>query len=139
MHLRSALRIAIPFAIMDRRDLAQAYGNEGPEAEAARKACADLNAIVGLKPAKFAPGQRETARLALLWGEQYLDGYIDAIGISEKRELKASIRQRQQIRSVRFEHFGKTGLEVMCENAVLVDVQDYLAARCRADGGLKRM
>ncbi|MGB6104903.1 hypothetical protein [Diaphorobacter nitroreducens] len=137
MHLRSALRLAIPFAIRDRLDLAQAYGNEGAEAEEARKACAGLKGLVGLKPSKFEPSQLEIARLALLWGEQYLDGYIDAIGTTDKQELKISIRQRHQIRSARFKHFGKTGLEVMCENAVLVDAQAYMLARIKAGRDLK--
>lgn len=104
----------------DRRDLAQAYGRMGPEAEAATQACSDLLALVGIKPAKFSDFQRETARLALLWAEQYLDGYIDAIGESSRHELKVARRQRMQIREVRFKHFGSTALEVMFQQAVLV-------------------
>lgn len=107
--------------------MARAYGGTGPDAQAARKACRELRAIAGVKPARFKSNQRETARLALLWGEQYLDGYIDAIGESDPCELQLARRQRQQIRQVRFEHFGKTALEVMGERAVRVDALEYLA------------
>ena len=126
MHLATTLRFAIPFAMHDRRDLAQAYGRMGPEAEAATQACSELLALVGIKPAKFSDSQRETARLALLWAEQYLDGYIDALGESSRQELKVARRQRMQIRKVRFEHFGSTALEVMFQQAVPVDAMSLV-------------
>ena len=126
MHLATALRFAIPFAMHDRRDLAQAYGQMGPDAEAATQACSDLLALVGIKPAKFSDSQRETARLALLWAEQYLDGYIDALGESSRHELKIARRQRMQIRKARFDHFGATALEVMSQRAKAVDVMTLL-------------
>lgn len=121
MHLVTALRFAIPLAMHDRRDLAQAYGRTGPEAAAIAQSCSDLLALLGIRTAQFTDAQRETARLALLWAEQYLDGYIDAPDDSSKHELKVARRQRMQIRKVRFEHFGPTALEVMLQKTVAVD------------------
>lgn len=134
MYLGPALRLAIPLAIKDRIDMVQAFGGVGPDAQAARSACRDLRAVVGVSPARFTPSQRETARLALLWGEQYLEGYIDAIGASNPSELKLARKQRQQIRKVRLEHFGKTAMEAMSERAVKVDAMEYLRGAAATKG-----
>ena len=106
--------------------MARVYGYEGPEAAEAEKACADLTALQGIPPAKFTAEQRESARLALVWGEQYLVGYIDALGESDKAELELSRKQRRQIRKVRFDHYGKTQGEVLTESAELVDIREAI-------------
>lgn len=107
MYLGTALKLAIPFAILDREAMADAH-TSGPDADAAHKACVDMRAIRGVKPSTFTAEQRETARMSLLWGEQYLAGFMDATGESDKAEFDLAKKQRQQIRRVRFEHFGNT-------------------------------
>ncbi|MEG2048405.1 MULTISPECIES: hypothetical protein [Comamonas] len=77
MYLGTALKLAIPFAILDREAMADAH-TSGPDADAAHKACVDMRAIRGVKPSTFTAEQRETARMSLLWGEQYLAGFMDA-------------------------------------------------------------
>lgn len=126
MYLATALKIAIPYAILDREDMARVYGYEGPEAAEADKACSDLKALQGIPPAKFTAEQRECARLALVWGEQYLVGYIDALGDSDKAELELSRKQRRQIRKVRFHHYGKTQGEILTESSELVDIREAI-------------
>ncbi len=129
MHLKTALGIAIPYAMQDRDAMAEAYGRQGKEAEAAAAARKDLRALVGVSPSTFTAGQRETARMALLWAEQHLDGYIDAIKDSEPREKKTAVRQRHQLRRVRFQHFGRTLGEELCKRAVAVDAMEYAIAK----------
>lgn len=75
------------------------------EAEAAREA---LRCLTGIKASAFDVKQRETARLALCWGEQYLEGYLDAVGDSCPFEASLAAKQKRQIRQVRLEHFGLT-------------------------------
>lgn len=133
MYLGTALKIALPLAMKDRLDLSAAYANEGEEADAARDAYSKLRALIGVRPAMFNKEQRETARLALIWSEQYLDGYIDALKNSCTGELEVARRQRKQIRKVRFNHFGKTRLEAMCESTVLVDPHHYMTLQKRCD------
>lgn len=108
----------------------QAYGSDGPEAAEARRACDELKALLGVRPAKFTVSQRETARLALLWAEQYLDGYMNAIRDFDKAEFSSTLKQYRQIRAVRKLHFGKTLGEALCERAELVDAM-ALVQKCR--------
>lgn len=126
MYLGAALKLAVPWAVLDREDMARAYGYEGPEAAEAKKSCVDLKAMQGLKPGKFNAEQREIARLALLWAEQYLFGYMNAIKDFDKTEFAVSRKHWRRIRQVRMEHFGKTKGEAMCQCAELVDVFDLL-------------
>ena len=113
MYLGPALKIAIPFAILDREDLARANDETGPAAQDAEKACDAIRKLNGVKVHTFSEAQRETARLVLCWAEQYLYGYIDALGKgSEKEEIRLSKKQMSQIRAVRLEHFGYTEREV---------------------------
>jgi hypothetical protein len=112
MYLAPALKIAIPFAILDREDLSRVHDDEGPEAEEAEKACEDMRKLRGIKVQAFNDAQRMTAGLALCWAEQYLYGYIDALGKgSDKEEIRVAKKQMAQIRAVRLEHFGYTERE----------------------------
>ena len=133
MYLGSALKRSIPYAISDRKDMVQAYDGEGPDADEARQACIELNALKGIKPSKFTPEQRKTARMALLWAEQYLYGYMSAIVGIDAAEYAKSRKEWKQIRGVRLTHFGLTQLEGMLPRAELVDVEQIcqLAAQGR--------
>lgn len=123
MYLGTALKIAIPFAILDREDLARANDYEGSAAEEAEKACADLRALVGVKPKAFTDAQKETARLALCWADQYLYGYLDALGKgSDADEIRVCTKQRLQIRKVRLQHFGYTENEEFAKQADEVEI-----------------
>lgn len=124
MYLGTALKIAIPLAIHDREAMAEAYGFEGQEADAAIQACRDMKMLRGVKPANFTANQRELARLALLWGEQYLQGFMEAVIDSDPAEFNLARKRHQQIRGVRFSHFGKTSIEAAMQNCSLVDVTD---------------
>lgn len=123
MYLGPALKIAIPFAILDREDMARVHGDEGPTADEANKACADLRIIAGLNAPAFTPSQRETARLALCWAEQYLYEYIDALNPeADGAEVRAMTKQMTQIRAVRLHHFGLTDIESSARRAIAVPV-----------------
>ena len=122
MYLGTALKLAIPFAISDRQAMAEAYGYMGQEAEAAKKACADMLALLKVKPANFTTDQREAARMALLWGEQYLTGFMLAMMGSDEAEFALASKQRKQIRIVRFEHFGQTAIEVAMKDCIEVPI-----------------
>lgn len=124
MYPGTALKLFIPFAIHVRQSMAEAHGHEGPDAEAANRAVSDLQKLKGVRPAAFTAKQRETARMALLWGEQYLDGWLDAVKDSYKAEHDLARKQRHQIRAVRFKHFGMTRGEVETKDAVLVDIRE---------------
>lgn len=124
MYLGAALRLAIPFAILDRQDMHKAYGGLGPHAALAKKSCSELRALRGLRPSTFSANQRETARMALLWGEQYLQGYMDAVRGFDRAEFNQAQKQYRQIRAARLKHFGKTLGEVASEGATLVDVTE---------------
>lgn len=121
MYLGSALKIAIPFAHLDRLDLARSYGYEGPVAEEAERACAELKALEGVKVSAFTAAQRETARLALCWAEQYLYGYIDALTESDA-EAKSMKKLMAQLRKVRLEHFGYTENETAIARSVALPI-----------------
>jgi hypothetical protein len=125
MHLKTALRIAIPFAVEDREAMVAAYGGEGPEADESRALGKSFRDLIGLRPAAFTEEQKETARLALCYAEQHLDGYIAALNGFDKKEVAMARKQRQQICRVRREHFGKTWIEDACKGAVAVDVMEY--------------
>lgn len=122
MYLRSALKLAIPLAIRDRKDIADAYGHEGAEADAAYTACMELRALRGVAPSLFTPKQRETARMALLWGEQHLQDIMNATADIDKAEFTLAEKQYQQIRRLRVEKFGRTELEVVMQHCVEVPV-----------------
>lgn len=124
MYLGAAIKLAIPFAILDRQEMQKAYGGLGAQAQEAQQACRDLRALQGLRPSRYTPSQRETARMALLWGEQYLYGFMHAVKGFDRAEFARSLKQYRQIRAVRMQFFGKTHGEVLSENAVLVDVTD---------------
>lgn len=124
MYLKPALKLAIPFAIEDRRAMEHAYGNQGPEADEARNARRDLQELQSHLASNLDAQQRETARLALVWAEQYLHGLMDAVKHADKREYATARKQMRRLRSVRMEHFGKTMIETMCEHAQLVDVYE---------------
>lgn len=121
MYLGAALKRALPYAILDREDFVRTRTEDGAELEEARKACDDLKALAGVKVHKFTETQRETARLALCWAEQYLEGYIDALGSSDKQELEVSSKELRQIRAVRLEHFGLTANEAEIKTCTLVE------------------
>lgn len=123
MYLGPALKIAIPFAILDREDMARVYGDTGPAAEEAKKACADLRSLAGIKATKFTASQKETARLALCWADQYLFGYIDALNAKvDKDEVRAMTKQMEHIRAVRLHHFGFTANEASARRAIAVPI-----------------
>ena len=123
MYLGTALKIAIPFAILDREDFARVYDNEGSAAEEAEKSCADLRGLVGVKTQTFTAAQNESARLALCWAEQYLYGYLDALDKgSDVDEIRQSNKQMLQIRKVRLEHFGYTDQEKFSKQATEVEI-----------------
>lgn len=126
MYLGTALKIAIPLAIQDREAMAEAHGFEGQDADAAMQACRDMKKLHGVKPATFTADQRELARMTLLWGEQYLQGFMEAVIDSDPAEFNLARKRRQQIRGVRFLHFGKTSIEAAMQNCSLVDVTDGL-------------
>lgn len=122
MYLGTALNLAIPYALLDREDLIRVYDGEGPVASEAEKHCADLKVLASVKTSKFTPAQRETARLALCWAEQYFIGYADAQDESDKAEAKWSLKCREQIRKVRLKHFGFTETEVSKQRCITVPV-----------------
>ncbi|WP_155293141.1 hypothetical protein [Comamonas testosteroni] len=123
MYLGPALKIAIPFAILDREDMARVYGDTGPAAEEANKACADLRRLKGIKASKYTASQKETARLALCWAEQYLFGYIDALNAKvDKDEVRAMTKQMEHVRAVRLHHFGFTANEASSMRATAVPI-----------------
>lgn len=123
MYLGTALKLAIPFAILDREDLSRVYDHEGSAAEEADKACEDLRALLGVKTQAFTAAQRQTARLALWWAEQYLYGYLDALDKSSYAdEIRVSKKQMLQIRKVRLQHFGHTDIEVFAQRATPVPI-----------------
>lgn len=126
MYLKTALNLAIPLAIEDRIEMAAAYGGEGPEAEEAIAMCKSLSSLKGVRVASFTTEQRELARLALCYAEQYLDGYIDATKGAYPKETQQARRKRMRIREVRFHHFGPTYIESMSKDGVLVDSLDYV-------------
>lgn len=122
MYLGTALKMAIPFAILDREDMARVHGYEGPAAKEASQACADLRALAGIKTANFSAAQKETARLALCWAEQYLYGYVDAQAHVNNSEAKKSHKQMNQIRKVRVDHFGLTANEASSARCTAVPI-----------------
>nr|WP_158387883.1 hypothetical protein [Comamonas testosteroni] len=122
MYLGSALKLAIPFAILDREDYARVYEFRGPQAREAEVACNDMRAIAGIKPSRLSAEQRETARLALCWAEQYLFGYLDALAGSNKAEARMSTNQLNLIRKARLEHFGATENEVAIARCIAVPI-----------------
>lgn len=122
MYLKSALNLAIPLAILDREDMEQACGYEGPEAQAAAQAVIDLRKLGRVSPANFTRAERELARMCLLWGEQYLEGYIESHQGRDVAATNKAIKEKAQIRAVRLEHFGTTTGEQWCANATAVEV-----------------
>lgn len=122
MYLKSALALAIPYAILDREDMERAFDYEGEDAKAASEAVIYLQGLRGLSPANFTSEQREQARMALLWGEQYLSGLIDALGESDKAELVLALKHRRQIRSVRIRDYGNTLGEREIANSIEVPI-----------------
>lgn len=75
---------------------------------------------MGQQATHFTVKQKETARLALCWAEQYLYGYLDALGSNGKTERAVTTRQMNQIRKVRLEHFGQTSKEASIARCVTV-------------------
>lgn len=134
MYLGSALKLAIPLAILDRVDFARVHGFAGADAAEAEKACDDMRAIAKLKVSQFSAAQRETARLALCWAEQYLYGYVDAQAQADKTEADLSRKQMKQIRKVRLDHFGATENEARIARCVTVPIGGI-----EADEALLRM
>lgn len=122
MYLGTALKLAIPFALRDREEMAEAYGYVGPEADAAKQACVQIRALRGIRPSTFSLDQRETARMTLLWSEQYLRGFMEAVVDSDLAEFNLAQKQRNQIHQVRVEHFGQTVLEASIKHCIAVPV-----------------
>ena len=115
---------AIECALLDRESLLDAYSGEGPIADDIRAQIAGIYAIKGKKLAKMTPAEDESARIAMIYGEQWESTLADA---SPGAETEATCRKNVALfKEVRLRRWGKTQFEVDMENSVAVPVTEFL-------------
>ena len=120
------LQRALWAAAEDRRSLSQAYGNEGPDAQAA---ITEAKAILALKNRRIRDLDADALRqafLAFLYAEQYEQSLADAQ--ADQVLIRRSLRAARRYRVTRRALWGRTVLEAAMERAVMVDSMEYLHA-----------
>lgn len=118
------LKRAIEPAVQDRITLADAYGRKGDIAD---EAIADAERIQALKGKKFRnldADELEVARLAFIFAEQWDSSLADAQGPG--RDGRRSAANARHFREFRLLVWGKTQSEAAIENAVAVNVVEFL-------------
>ena len=115
------LQRAIPFAILDRESLADAYNNKGPHADDARALCERFD---GLKAKRFAYLDKtdlQLAMLAFIYAEQWESSLAESNpGADVEQRCRANVALFKELRH---QVWGKTELEVSLESAELVDIK----------------
>jgi len=97
---------AIPSALKDRADLVRAYaGVDGDVVESIKAQSAQIRAIKGKRLRDLTEPEREAARLAFVYAEQYERGLDDA---QPERRARENARR---YREVRLRLWGKTEFE----------------------------
>lgn len=117
------LQQSIEPAALDRESYADAVKGS-PEEQDALAMAERTRTLRGKKLAKLAGDDLETARLTLLFAEQYETGFADS-NPGEPHKTKA-LQAAKRIREVRIRLFGRTAFEVMVSRCVSVPVQDIL-------------
>ncbi|MBU9200103.1 hypothetical protein KTD31_01630 [Burkholderia multivorans] len=118
---------AIHPAIQDRITLADAYGKDAPEAEAALEQGRAIKALTGKKLDRMTPAEQETAYLCLACAEQWESSLADANpGIETERAARKNAQLFQELRHRRW---GKSRLEVAIENSKTISVYELMESK----------
>jgi hypothetical protein len=125
------LQRAIWPAVQDRRSLADAYNREGPDAAEALADAKRVQALSGKPFRKLSDEERETARLAFLYAEQWETSLADAQGRDNPKEREACELSARLFREFRLKEWGKTVLEDALETAPSVDILDLIHQKSR--------
>lgn len=120
------LQQALDAAELDRESLALAYGDKGPDAQAALDDQARLKALNGKKIAGLNQEEQSLAFLALVWAEQWEESLADAQPSGSKDRASAS-RQARAYRELRHRRWGKSQFETFMETAKSVPITDLLS------------
>ncbi|WP_434716278.1 hypothetical protein [Paraburkholderia sp. A3RO-2L] len=118
---------AIHPAIQDRITLADAYSNEGPNAEAALEQGRAIKALTGKKLDKMTPAEQETAYLCLAYAEQWESSLADSNPGAQTE--RAARKNAQLFQELRHRRWGKSRLEVAMENSKPVSVFELMASK----------
>jgi hypothetical protein len=113
---------ALTPAILDRESYAQAYGSKGPEAEEALALKRGIEALRGKKLKALTDAQRETARLALLYAEQWEASLAEANeGLPDAAE---PLKDAETFRKMRLRLWGRTAMEAALADSKAVSIHD---------------
>lgn len=130
------LQQAIGSAVQDRLSLAEAYGNVGEDAEEALAEAKAIKALRGLRLRALSETQRETARLAFVFAEQWETGLADAQAGAQER--RASIEAARRFRTFRLQTWGQTEMEHQISQSILVDARSLAQGEVRTVGRGRR-
>ena len=126
---------AINPALQDRITLADAYSNEGPNAETALEQGRAIKALTGKRLDKMTPAEQEAAYLCLACAEQWESSLADANPGAEAQ--RAARRNAQLFRELRHRRWGKSRLEVAIENSKAVSVFELMETTPNSPAGKK--
>ncbi|KWT98247.1 MULTISPECIES: hypothetical protein [unclassified Variovorax] len=112
---------ALAPAVLDRESYAQAYGGKGPEAEAATALKFAFEALRGKSLKSLTSEERETARLALIYAEQWEASLAEANeGLPDAQE---PLREAAAFRKMRLRLWGRTAMEAALADGKHVDIR----------------
>lgn len=118
------LQQAIEPAILDRESYADAVSPKAPEGQQALALAQKFPGLRGKRLDKLTADELETARLVLIFAEQWESGYADANpGEPHKRNALAAAKRSRELR---LRLFGQTRFEAMVARTTAVPLQDLL-------------
>ena len=111
---KELLRSAITDAIMDRKSFADAYNNVGEEAKSAFDLIAEMSKLRGRTFPSLSDIEMKIANKIFIYAEQWQASLAEAQ--KEQTEIAKASALAKKYREIRLEIWGKTILEVICEN-----------------------
>ena len=114
---------AIPQAIKDRQSLAQCYGNEGEEAQAAIDQATSFQRLRNKKLADLNAAEDNTARLVFVYAEQHEKSVAEIFSGCAKSDSEEARRMLRLFREVRMRRWGQTAIEAFVGNAKAIDAR----------------